>query len=78
MNWFLTPRWINCRSNLCLLWSFSSVVTEVYSSCDRIEKELFNEKYKLTETRVRTIRKVISDFAVDENNANGVHVCKIK
>ena len=50
----------------------SYVVTEVNSSGDKIEKTLFNDK--LTETLVRTIRKVLPDFDVVENNVNGVGV----
>ena len=48
----------------------SYVVTEVNSSGDKIEKTLVNDK--LTESLVRTIRKVLPGFAVDEKNANGV------
>lgn len=48
----------------------SYVVTEVNSCGDRIDK--FNDK--LTETLVRTIRKVLPGFDVVENNVNGVCV----
>jgi hypothetical protein len=50
----------------------SYVVTEVNSSGDKIEKTLFNDK--LTETLVRTIRKVLPGFDVVENNVNEVCV----
>ena len=51
---FLTHRWIYCRSSL--LYNFS-VVSEGKFIWWQNGKQTFNEKYKLAETRVRTLRK---------------------
>lgn len=71
----LTPRRIYYKANICVLCGFAFVQSEITSTGETIERNLFNKKLKLTDDKVKSIQHVLSEFQHDSvSSSNGV--CK--